>query len=72
MSQEKKIEMLSEAIRVTREEARAALEASDWSVPEAAQLLQRQRRYAERAARPGYERGRTLRGPFGWFAVTIL
>ena len=44
MAREKLTELLTESICVTPEEAVAALEAKDWDVLEAAQLLQRERR----------------------------
>ena len=44
MAREKMTELLTESICVTPEEAVAALEAKDWDVLEAAQLLQRERR----------------------------
>ena len=47
MAREKLTELLTESICVTPEEATAALEARDWDVLEAAQLLQRERRAAK-------------------------
>ena len=47
MAREKLTELLTESICVTPEEATAALEANDWDVLEAAQLLQRERRAAK-------------------------
>ena len=49
MTQARMTEILSETIRVTSEEARAALEASKWSLPDAALLLQKARARARRA-----------------------
>ena len=43
MAREKLTELLTESICVTPEEATAALEAKDWDVLEAAQLLQREK-----------------------------
>lgn len=47
MAREKLTELLTESICVTPEEATAALEARDWDVLEAAQLLQREKRAAK-------------------------
>lgn len=44
MAREKMIELVSENIRVSRAAAKAALEAQNWDVLQAAQLLQRQER----------------------------
>ena len=69
MTRERMTEMLSETICVTAEEARAALEASEWKVLDAARLLERRRaraRKAERARRDGERTiGRAVRE---WFA----
>lgn len=66
MTRESMTEMLSETICVTREEARAALEARDWDLLEAGRLLQRQARTkhaARRDAPPSRrERGWSFRG----------
>ena len=51
MARDKMTEILAEAICVTPEEARAALEASGWRVPDAARLLQREQRARARKAR---------------------
>ena len=56
MARENMMELLSETICVTQAEAAAALEARDWNVLEAAQLLQQQARARarrEREARAG-------------------
>lgn len=50
MTREKTTMMLSETLRISRDEAVAALEAQDWDVLLAAQLLQKKQR-AEIAAR---------------------
>lgn len=50
MAREKMTELLTESICVTPEEAVAALEAKDWDVLEAAQLLQRERHALAKAA----------------------
>ena len=42
MARERMIELISENICVSKEAARAALEAQNWDVLQAAQLLQRQ------------------------------
>ena len=44
MAREKMIELVSESICVSKAAARAALEAQNWDVLAAAQLLQRQER----------------------------
>jgi len=44
MARERMIELVSESICVSRESAKAALEAQNWDVLEAALLLQRQAR----------------------------
>lgn len=49
MTRERKTEMLSETICVTVEEARAALEASEWRLLDAARLLERQSARARKA-----------------------
>ena len=56
MTRDKMTEILSETICVTREEARAALEAKDWKLLDAAQLLQQEDARAE-AARAGQAGG---------------
>ena len=57
MAREKLTELLTESICVTPEEATAALEARDWDVLEAAQLLQRERRAANVQQRSQSKRG---------------
>ncbi len=49
MSQERKEARLAELVGVTPEEARAALEATAWSMREAAQLLWQERERARKA-----------------------
>ena len=44
MAREKMIELISESICVSKSAAKEALEAKNWDVLEAAQLLQRQER----------------------------
>jgi len=44
MARERMIELVSESIRVSKAAAKAALEAQNWDVLQAAQLLQRQER----------------------------
>lgn len=61
MTREKMTEILSETICVTPEDARAALEASDWNALDAAQRLQRARARAARA-----EAGRAAAHDDGW------
>ena len=51
MARENMTELLSETICVTQAEAAAALEARDWNVLEAAQLLQQQARARARRER---------------------
>ena len=50
MARERMIELVSESIRVSKAAAEAALEARNWDVLEAAQLLQRQERARKIAA----------------------
>lgn len=47
MAREKMTQLLTESIRVTPEEATAALEEKGWDVLEAAQLLQKKQRAAQ-------------------------
>lgn len=61
MTREKMTQMLSEAIGVTPDEAKAALEKREWSVPDAARLLQLERARAEKA-----EAARVSRRKSGW------
>ena len=49
MTRDRMTEMLSEAICVTREEARTALEAREWKVLDAARLLEQERARAKKA-----------------------
>lgn len=60
MAHEKLTALLTETICVTREEAEAALEAEDWNLLEAAQLLQQR----QRAARKRESRKQPPRGMF--------
>lgn len=61
MTRESMTEMLSETICVTREEARAALEAREWDILEAGRLLQREAR-ARNATRGNAPAPRRARG----------
>ena len=61
MTRESMTAMLSETICVTREEARAALEAREWDLLEAGRLLQREAR-ARHAALRGAPASRRERG----------
>ena len=73
MTREAMTEMLSETICVTHDEARAALEASEWRILDAAQKLQLDRRSAERAARMSRrDGGHTLRGLFRRFTAAAV
>ena len=58
MARDKMIELVSESICVSKAAAEAALEAQNWDVLEAAQLLQRQ----ERARRVEARRSRYGKG----------
>ncbi len=49
MTQERKEALLAELVGVTQEEARAALEATEWRMREAAQLLWQERENARKA-----------------------
>lgn len=51
MAREKMIELVSESICVSKAAAKEALEAQNWDVLEAAQLLQRQARAQKRQER---------------------
>ena len=61
MARERMIELVSDNICVSRDEARAALEARNWDVLEAARLLQQQARSKRVAAEKG-TRGRRFFG----------
>ncbi len=60
MAREKLTKLLTESICVTTEEAAATLEAQDWDVLKAAQLLQREKQ----VKRIKVQRERTERGLF--------
>ena len=62
MTRERMTEMLSETICVTREEARAALEAREWSLLDAGQLLLRERARAGKAEAAADDRPAGLKG----------
>ena len=81
MTQYEMTEKLSEKMNTTMEEAKAALEASDWNMLDAALALEQQRgsRQADAAAQPGKCAGRKIadavrgliaRGNRNRFAVT--
>ncbi len=67
MAREKLAALLCETIGATAEEAEAALEARDWDVLKAAELLQRQRRMKRVAA----ARGDAPRGPLCRLAALL-
>ena len=71
MTREAMTEMVSEAICVTEEEARAALEACDWRVLDAGEALLMRRRRAEKADRVSLDRSHALHRFFTRLATAI-
>lgn len=60
-------EMLSETIRVSAKEAGEALEARDWNLMEAAQLLQRRQRAKRAEVARACKSGSVVRDIIAWF-----